>query len=186
MQNKRALHRSRAEYLEALAGRVLRSTRRRIPDREALDAVTSLTANILLEFGALERHCADLEHAAASAAQRRRNLLSAIPLPCIITDDRSLIVEANPEALGILHESERRMIGKPVDLWLHTRPPDAAVPAMLRWLREQPRPYVRLAPRGRRPVDMALVIQPVEGTETPLWRWFFLASAVPDAAPVGG
>jgi hypothetical protein len=87
----------------------------------------------------------------------------------------------------MLSESERRMIGKPFDLWLHTRPPDPAVAATLNWLSEQARPYVRLAPRGRRPVDVALVIKPVEGTETPLWRWFFLASApVPATTAVGG
>jgi PAS domain-containing protein len=179
--------RSRAAYFDGLAARALRAASRPSAPAGALDELSSLVGTILLEFGALERRCHELEASAAAAVRRREDLLSAVPIPCVITDNDSRIIEVNPQALHLLNESVTRMLGHPLPLWMRERPAGYEVSAVISWLGQRADVMVRLAPRERRPREAAVVIQPVEGAPTPLWRWFLLAGVrSPGADESGG
>ena len=68
------------------------------------------------------------------------------------------------------------MVGKPAVLWFKDR---RAAEELLQHLRSNSQPLHRqldIAPRDRRPSQMNVIVQQVDGATPALWRWFLLSA----------
>ena len=167
----------RATYLEQLSARVLRTAERAFRDHPAtLAQVSSLIGEVIVELRRVEEHCRKLEERLEALTTRHRDLLDRVPIPCFLTDENGVVTDANREALLLLHSSERHMVGKPAALWFKDR---RAAEELLQHQRSNPQPLHRqldIAPRDRRPSQMTVIVQRVDGTTPALWRWFLLSA----------
>jgi PAS domain-containing protein len=168
--------RSRATYLEQLSARVLRSADKALKDHPKVrEDLSSLIGEVILELRRSEESCRELEARLASLSTRHRDLLDRIPVPCVLCDAEGTVASANREALLLLHASERQILSNPIMVWFKDRAEAARLTAELRMLTSPQHREVVLAPRDRRALPCSLVIQPVEGAEPVLFRWFFIA-----------
>jgi len=172
----------RATYLEQLSARILRTAERALKSHpDTLVQISSLVGELIIELRRVEEHCRTLEDRLEALTTRHRDLLDRVPIPCFLTDGQGVVTEANREALLLLHSSERHMVGKPAALWFKNR---RTAEDLLQHLRSNPQPLHRrldVAPRDRRPSQMNVIVQQVDGTMPALWRWFLLPA--PESPP---
>src|SRR5687768_277696 len=73
----------------------------------------------------LSLHVSELSatrHESALLTARQDEFVNALPLPCIWTDERGNVDEANEATAALLNVATRRLNGKPLSLFLADRP----------------------------------------------------------------
>lgn len=154
-----------------------RSSRaRRASDVDSLEALIddalTLSTVLIQKIGALQTDVEDLKSHLDDARRDWEQLLDAMPMPCIATDDSGLILVANAAAASLLRSSSRALSGRLLLMFCEQR--DRAT-HLLDCARTNgtATATVRVRPRDHAPRDLQLTIVAHDRADTHGWLWFF-------------
>jgi PAS domain-containing protein len=162
---------SRAAYWDAIAARRLRPLKRRgIPEPVFLD-VQALVGELLMEIRSLEQATARAQEERDAVSTRRADLLETLPIPCVVTDARGVIVEGNREAALLMNTPVASLAGRDIHLYFTDRDVVQGIVASLRHANHSV-DAIRIKPREKLGKTCRLITHRVADAE--MWRWFFL------------
>ncbi len=101
----------------------------------------------------------------------------AVPLPCVLTDARGLIGEANTRAGDLLNVAPRHLSGKPLSLYMVNRDEFFALMNGLKFGDHSPAAPLVLRPRERKPRAMTTTVTRLREAERLCWFFQDLPSA---------
>jgi PAS domain-containing protein len=105
----------------------------------------------------------------------------ALPLPCVLTDARGTIAEANARAGDLLNVAPRHLAGKPLSLYMVNRDEFFTLMNGLKFGDHSPAASLQIRPRERKPRVMATTVTRLREAER--LCWFF--QEPPPAAQAG-
>jgi hypothetical protein len=166
---------TRAAFFERQSARLVRMLRDHLRDEpQALQAVTDLIGELVVDLQAAEREIATLRKEAASQRRRREDLLERVPLACVLTDASGTIVEINRRGVLELNASRGLTIGRSIELYFGDRAAAADLVSRLPDISGPVHAEATLKPRERRARPCRIVVQPASAASPPAWRWFLL------------
>ena len=128
--------------------------------KPALKELSAAIEELQVANEQLSQHANELaasRHDAVGLNARHEEFIDVVPLPCIWTDEHGTVDQANEATAALLNVAARRLVGKPLSLFVSDRPVffDA-----LRILDSGQSPTIDIAvqvrPRERRPRQMRL------------------------------
>jgi PAS domain-containing protein len=167
----------RTRELSQLRTRALKLDRLRpAPDAGLVQVVEEALAScaVLLQDLAelhIERQLLRTEADEQTAAWE--HLFDLLPLPCVVTDSRGEILNANPEAGRLLNVTARRLKGRQLLLFTESREALGALLHQVASAEEPVRASLMIRPRERKAVETVVVLAAASPKQSGARLWFF-------------
>lgn len=144
----------------------------REPIDELLDESLETCRGLLQDLAGTHLLCDQLRREVHAEAGNRQHLLDRMPVACIITDEASVIRNANQRAAELFNVSSRHLRGR---MLLHFSADRAAFGSLLQHLPVgggRADASVEMRPRERGPFTIHMLIVPETVADHTSWLWF--------------